>query len=83
MNKEDTWMIGDAIEYHRFRDIEQLVKKIQKTIGEEEYVTVEYATKNTIYNDYKLRLKVSGEKVGAINYIRDNEDKMYITCFVF
>lgn len=81
MNKEDVWMIGDAIEYHRFRRIEQLLRRIQRTIGEEELVTVEYVTKTMLTQDYKLRLKVSGENVGTINYIRDNEDKMYITCF--
>jgi hypothetical protein len=83
MNKEDVWMIGDAIEHCRFKKIEQLIYRIQRTIGNEELATVEYVTKTMINQDYKLRLKVSGEVVGTINYIRDNEDKMYVTCFSF
>lgn len=81
MNKEDVWIIEDAIEHSRFKSIEYLIYRIQKRIGNKEFITVEYASKSIINEDYKLRLKVSGEVVGTINYIRDNEDKMYVTCF--
>ena len=74
--------LDDELQYGRFANIKIIKRKIENILNGAN-IELRYSTSHTIFGDSRLIIKVEGETEKLyIEYIRDNEDRIFITSFM-
>lgn len=82
MNSYETENVKSRIENHRYRTIDRLKLRIQKSLenSNEKDITVKYTYEtNSYYDDNELEIYINGHYTFSVFYIKDNQDNIYIT----
>ena len=81
MNDRTYQKLEDELQYIRFGSIKQIKRKIESILNGAN-IELRYSNKYTMFGDSRLIIKVEGESEKLyIDYIRDNEDRFFITSF--
>ncbi len=82
MNSYETENVKNRIENHRYRTIDRLKQRIQKSLenSNEKDITVKYTYEtNSYYDDNELGIYINGHYTFSVFYIKDNQDNIFIT----